>query len=363
MAGTTANTMTNPAVSASGNVDNNLIERFTGMIREQILRREQIVDHFIVQDVVNTNQVTNKSVGDTEISAVVGGQEMKATPTQVDNHSLVVDTMIMARNTMALLAMVQSDIQLQQKIAKNHVSKLIQLQDETLLTQIIKGSLTDEDEGGSGGRVSGHHGGNKVVLAAANDELDPIKMLRAIERIVLKMNEKEIDNGDMAIVVPWQQFYVLMDNEKLTNGDYTPGGTGSNGSVVSGWILKAYNMPIVPTNRIRQVAQGTGKHHQLSNASNGYRYDTLETDAGCVAIVFGSPALLVGRTMGIESDMYFNKRLKTNFIDTWFSFGAIADEFEYCGAIFAYDNAAINARQYIEAHNEEEQAALAADDE
>lgn len=366
MAGTQANNLTNPAVSASGGVDNNLIERFTGIIHEQMLRREQIVSHFRVQDVVGTNQVTNKSVGDTQLQKLVPGQEPQSKGTEMDNHSLVVDTVILARNTMAMLHMVQSDIQVQQRLANNHVKKLIQLQDETLFTQILYGTLTDEEEGGSGGRVSGHDGGNLVELDAALDELDPVKYLRAVERLVLKMNEKEVDNAEMVLATPWKQFYVLMDNEKLTNGDYVPGGAGANGSVVSGWILKAYNFPIVPTNRIRQVAHTgvDGDHHELSHAQNGYRYDTKATIAGCVGILFGMDALLVGRTMGVESDMYFNKRLKTNFIDTWFSFGAIADRYEYCGAIYASGFAVplIQSAKFKEAHTAEEKIALASDD-
>ena len=329
MSGTQANNLTNPAVSASGQVSNLLIERFTGMVHEQMMRKEQIVSHFSVQDVVGTNQVTNKSIGETELQVLVAGQEPESKGTELDNHSLVVDTVILARNTIAMLHMIQSDIKVQEKMAKNHVKKLIQLQDETLLTQIMKGARVAD------GRVSGHNGGNAVDLAANGDEADPIKYLRGLERLVLMMNEKEVDNADMVFSCPWAQFYVLMDNEKLTNGDYE---TAGNGGIVKGFVVKAYNFPIIPTNRIRQKPQDANTHHQLSNAGNGYRYDTADAIKHCVGILFGTDALLVGRTMGIDSDMYFNKRLKTNFIDSWFSFGAIADRYEFCGAIFAHDD-------------------------
>ncbi len=327
MSGTQANDLTNPAVSASGQVSNLLIERFTGIVHEQMMRKEQIVSHFRVQDVVGTNQVTNKSIGETELQVLIAGQEPESSATELDNHSLVVDTVILARNTIALLHMIQSDIEVQNKMAKNHVKKLIQLQDETLLTQIMKGSRV------ASGRVSGHNGGSAVDLAASGDEVDPIKYLRGMERLVLLLNEKEVDNEEMVFSCPWQQFYVLMDNEKLTNGDYE---TAGNGGIVKGFVVKAYNFPIVPTNRIRQKPQAANTHHQLSNAGNGYRYDTADEIKHCVGVLFGVDALLVGRTMGIDSDMYFNKRLKTNFVDSWFSFGAIADRYEFCGAIFAH---------------------------
>lgn len=338
MSGTQANSLTNPAVSASGGVDNLLIERFTGIIHEQMMRREQIVDHFDVQDVIGTNQVTNKSVGDTQLQTLVPGQEPEAAAQEMDNHSLVVDTVIMARNTIAMLHMIQSDIQVQQKMANNHVKKLIQLQDETLLTQIMKGAKA------AAGRVSGHFGGSSYTMVAVGDEVDPIKYLKAVERVVLIMNEKEVDNMDMALVCPWEQFYVLMDNEKITNGDYVPGGPGGNGSKVTGFVFKAYGFPIVPTNRIRQRAHTAIQHHQLSNKSNGYRYDTDASIKNCIGLLFGKEALLIGRTMGIEADMYFSKRLKVNFIDSWFSFGAIADRYEYCGAIFGHADMVLRSK-------------------
>ncbi len=340
MSGTNANNLTNPAVSASGGVDNILIERFTGMVHTQLMRHDGFMNHFYVEDVIETNQVTNSSVGDTEVQSLIPGQEPNASSVQMDNHSLVVDAVTLARNTIAMLHQLQTKIKLQNKMAANHVSKLVQLQDETLLTQIMYGARAAD------GRVSGHFGGNSVDLAAAGDENDPIKYLDALEALVLMMQEKEVETNTMAFACPWAQYYVLMENEQLTNGDYVPGGAGSNGSKVNGYIVKAFGFPIVPTNRIRQKAQtdvAAGSHHQLSHAGNNFRYDTIKTGLGesgtkgiqnCVGVLFGNEALLVGRTMGIEADIFFSKRLKTWFIDSWQSFGAIPDRYEHCGAIF-----------------------------
>ena len=330
MAGTNANVLTNPAVSASGQVDNLLIEKFTGIVHEQFLREERFESHFSVQDVTGTNMVTNKSVGDTQLQKLVPGQEPDATSTEYDNHSLVVDTVILARNTIAMLHDIQSDIQVQQRLAKSQAKQLVKFQDEVLLTQIIKGAQA------TSGRVSGMFGGNRVDLAAANDEKDSAKYLDALEALVLQMNEHEVDNMDLTFVCPWEQYYVLMDDDHLTNADYATG----NGGKMTGTVIKAYGFAITPTNRIHQEATGTGAsgdqgadNHFLSNSGNSFRYNTLTADAGCVGLLFGHDALLVGRTMGVQSDIYFNKRLKTYFIDSWFSFGCIADRYEFCGAI------------------------------
>lgn len=347
MPGTNANYLTNPAVSHSGEVDNLLIERFTGMVHAQLMRRDNLMSQFDVEDVIGTNQVTNSNIGETELQALVPGQEPEAHAVAMDNHSLVVDTVTLARNTIAMLHKFQSSIKVQNKMASNHVLKLVQLQDETILTQVRYGSRAAE------GRVPGHFGGNAVDLASPGDELDPVIYLDALEELVLMMNEKEVPTDAMVFACPWSQYYVLMDNEQLMHGEYVPGGAGANGSKVAGYVVRAYGFPIFPTNRIRQEAQASGVHHQLSHAGNGYRYDTVSTGLGeesdkgitnCVGILFGTSSLLVGRTMGVEADVFFNKRLKTWFVDSWQSFGAIADRYEECGAIYGADGMTIRKR-------------------
>lgn len=358
MSGDNANNLTNAAVSASGEIDSTLIERFTGMVRGQRLKTELLSRFFDKEIVVGTNQVTSSDVGDTTLDTLVPGQEPKSNGVEADNHSLVVDTVVIARNTIALLHQFQNRIKMQTKMAKNHAKKIIMLQDETFLTQVMYGAATDEEisntTGGAGvaisdstyqgGRVSGRFGGMAVKLTNNGDESDPVQYLKAFETLVLKAMEKEaMDVEEMTFACPWAQYYVLMNNDHLVAREYTPGGPGANGSKIQGMVDKAYNIPILPTNRIRQKAHGANEHHQLSNAQNGYRYDTQGTVSStsvnitnCVGVLFSMDSLLVGFTMDMDSDVFFSKRLKTNFIDTWCSFGAKPDELMACGAIFAH---------------------------
>jgi hypothetical protein len=321
MSGSQANFVTNPAVSAGGAVDNLLIERFTGIVHEQYLRTERFETQFNVQTVVGTNQVTNKNVGITEVQKLTPGQEPESKAVDFDNHSLVVDTVILARNTVAMLHDIQSDIQVQQRLASNQVKQLIKLSDETLLAQLVKGSAI------TSGRVTGQLGGTQVTLDSAGDELVPTALLDAIRELVQSLNEKEVDNHEMIFACPWAQFYALQDAEKITNKDYN--GAEGNGGIVDGYVIKAYGVRITPTNRITTATQTS----LLSNAQNGNRYNVSAVEARCVGILFGRDGLLVGRTMDVSSDIYFNKRLKTFFIDSWFSFGAIPDRYEHCGSI------------------------------
>lgn len=339
MTGTNANNLTNPAVSASGQLDSTLIEKFTGIVQEAFLKEDKFESDFRVQTVVGTNQVTTKSMGDTVVDTLTAGQEPAAHSAEFDNHSIVIDTVLLARNTVAMLHNIQSDIEVQNRLAMNQVKQLVRIEDETLLQQIIRGAQEKY------GRVSGHYGGTVVKLAAANDENDPIKFLKALRRVVQHMNEKEVEHAAMKIVIPFQQFYVLQDNDHLTNIDYN--GAAGNGGGATGFILKAVGLNLIPTNRFGLVAQVTKKStwfvdkaagdtlpktHPLAKGGMS-RYNVTADDMTAVALVYGGDALLVGKTIEIQSDIYFNKRLKTFFIDSWFSFGAIADRYEYCGIV------------------------------
>lgn len=83
----TPNTLTNVAVSASGEVDSLLIEKFNGKVNEQYLKGENILSYFDVQTVTGTNTVSNKYLGETELQVLAPGQSPNATPTQADKTS------------------------------------------------------------------------------------------------------------------------------------------------------------------------------------------------------------------------------------------------------------------------------------
>jgi hypothetical protein len=344
MAGTNTVALTNPAVSASGEVDSLLIEKFTGKVHEQYLKGENIASYFDMIKVQNTNKVSNKYLGDTSIQALVPGQEPEANPTEYDKNALVIDTTLLARNAVAMLHDVQQDISDNKgKLAKNQSKQLKKFEDEMLIQQMLHGVISNTSTARSATpRVSGHGFSISLTISDAQALL-PNELLASIEDVLEDIMEQEgPEINEMAVLTPWVYFNVLSDAERLVNRDYTT----ESGVKIKGFTLKRFSIPIIPSNRFPTVANSSSNRNLLSNADNAYRYDVTAGMLDAVAIVFSPEALLFGRSIDLEGDIFWDKKTKSFFIDSWFAEGAIPDRWEAVGAVFGggSTNAAITAR-------------------
>lgn len=343
MAGSTATPLVNPAVSASGEVDSLLIEKFNGKVHEEYLKGENLQMFFDMQEVQGTNMVSNKYIGETELQTLIPGQEAEGSAVEYDKNALVVDTSVISRNIVAQLHDVQSDIEgNKSKIAKNQVKKLKQLEDEMIIQQMLLGAISNTEAARTTPRVKGH--GFSIKIDISNAQADEANsMLAAIEAALEAQVEQEVDVENIVALMPWKYFNVLADAERLVNKDYVT----ESGVTISGFVLKRWNIPVMPSNRFPKVVHSGSNHHLLSNAQNDNRYDTTAEMLNAVAVLFAPDALLLGRTIDLQGDIFWDKKTKSWFIDSWFAEGAIPDRWEAVAAVFrgaAADNAEITAR-------------------
>jgi len=342
MAGSQAGALTNPAVSASGEVDSLLIEKFTGKVHEQYLKGENLQAYFNMQEVTGTNMVSNKYIGETELQAMIAGQEAEGHEVEYDKNALVVDTSVIARNIVAQLHDVQSDIESNKsKIAMNQTKQIKKLEDEMIIQQCIFGAISNTEAVRTTPRVKGHGFSIKTVISDVQaDEANSI--LAAIELSLEKQLEQDVEINDVVLVMPWASFNALSDAERLVNKDYTL----ESGVTISGFVLKRWNLPVVPSNRFPKVAHTGSKHHLLSKSSNQYRYDVTTEMTNCVGILFTADSLLMGRTIALQGDIFWDKKTKAFFVDSWFAEGAIPDRWEATSAVFkgGSENAAVKTR-------------------
>lgn len=321
----TPNNLTNVAVSASGEVDSLLIEKFNGKVNEQYLKGENIMSYFDVQTVTGTNIVSNKYLGETELQVLAPGQSPAATSTQADKNQLVIDATVIARNTVAHLHDVQGDIDsLKPKLATNQAKQLKKMEDEMLIQQMLLGGIANTQDKRKKPRVKGH--GFSVNVEVNEDEalVNPQYVMAAVEFALEQQLEQEVDISDVAILMPWRYFNVLRDADRIVDKRYT---ISQSGATIQGFVLSSYNCPVIPSNRFPKFYAGQ-KHHLLSNEDNGYRYDPTVEMNGAIAVLFTADALLVGRSIDITGDIFYEKKEKTYYIDTFMSEGAIPDRWE-----------------------------------
>lgn len=342
MAGSTATPLVQPAVSASGEVDSLLIEKFTGKVHEQYLKGENLQAYFDVQVVTGTNMVSNKYIGETAIQVMIAGQEAEGSEVEYDKNALVVDTAVIARNIVAQLHDVQSDIDSNKsKIATNQVKQIKKLEDQMIIQQLLLGSISNTKAVRTTPRVAGHGFSVKVTISDAQ-ATEPNSVLSAIEEAIAQQVKQEVDTMDLTIMLTIDAFDALSDAERLINKDYTL----ESGVKVNGFVLKGRNIPVVPSNRFPTVAHTGANHHLLSKATNDFRYDVTAEMVKGIGVIFAQDALLMGRTIDLQGDIFWDKKTKAFFIDSWYAEGAIPDRWESVSAIFkgGAENAAVKAR-------------------
>ena len=333
------NMQVNPAVPNNNEVDTLLIEKFNGVVHQQYLEGENLLSGFNVQEVVGTNMVSNKYIGDTTLQTLTPGQDPDATDTEFNKNALIVDTIVLGRNTVHSLHDLQNDFSLMEKLAKNQMGKLKTLEDQMVIQQLLDGGLTggvydpyaNTITGGTS-RVRGHGVAIKVDLKSDLTQAnDPYQLVSAIEIALMGLVIQRIPLQGLKCIVPVNEFSLLVDYGFIAQ---SAGGnnetSGTNFSGLKG-TLKGYNIPVMGSTEFTQMKLNPhdgATNHLLSNANNGNRYNVTSAMRASHAVIYGTDALLAGRTISLQGDIFFDKKTKGNFIDSWFAEGCIPDRYD-----------------------------------
>lgn len=328
-------------VSASGEAKSLAIEKYNGQVKRAYSTDPSMMQYFDLETVTGTNVVSNKYLGTTEIQALAPGKDVRGAGAEFDKNSLVIDTTIMARNVVGVLADVQDDIQTKGKLAEEQIRAIKNMENRMLIQQGIYGAVINTQVKRTNPRVKGH--GFSIIkgIKEADAALLPLKLMAGIEFVVEEMMIQDVDPSMLTIFMPWPEFNCLRDADRIVDARYNT----ASGSTVTGFVLKSFNIPIVPTNHFPKKSRDhtnidgvNNAHHILSNASNSYRYDVATGVDGadqekCAALVIGREGLLVGRSIDLEGKIWFNDANKSWYIDSWLSEGAIPDRWEHLAAL------------------------------
>ncbi len=279
--------------------------------------------------------VSNRYIGGTTVQRLVAGQEPEATPTSFDKNALVVDTVLLARASEAMFHRIQSDIEIQGRLASDQSARLKEIEDQMVIQQLIAG-------GNTGGKFTGlkvdggvrrldNQGAAVKVEVKASQMADPYVLASSIEWALNGLIAQKVPLGGLKVLLPINEFSVLADYGVISADGVSSSVEGVYMAGLSG-KLKSYGVRVVGSQQFTQILASTANddtnHHLLSNADNGYRYDVTADTQKCRAIIYGRDALLCGRTMDLQSDIFFDKKVKCYFIDTWMSEGAIPDRYD-----------------------------------
>jgi hypothetical protein len=344
MSGSTNNNLVNPAVGAD--VSTLLIEKFNGVVHEQYLKGENLLSGFTVQDVVGTNIVSDKYMGETSLQTLTPGQEPEATnDTEFNKNALVVDTIVLGRNTVHTLHDIQNDFDVMTKLATNQTGKIKTMEDQMVVQQLLATGLT----GGvydpyantiTGGisRVTGQGVAIEVGLKDDDSQAqDPYQLVSAIEISLMGLVTQRVPIAGLKVLVPIAEFGLLVDYGFIAQ---TEGGsneaTGTMFDANLSGRLKGWGLPVQGSVEFTQMKINPHDgldHSLLSNANNGNRYDVTDDMKAANAIIYQQDALLCGRTIALSTDIFFDQKTKGYFIDSWLSEGATTGRYDNCAVV------------------------------
>lgn len=340
-----ANNLVNSAVSASGEVPTLLIEKYDGQVKRAYKEKVGMMSYFDLKEVQGTNSVSNKYMGTVQIQGLAAGKSIKGTTTEFDKNRLVIDTSVAARNLVGILADVQDDIQTKGKLAEEQVDAMVEMEDRMLIQQVAYGAIMNTKAKRTKPRVRGHGFSIDVKIKKETTQW-PNAIMAAIEAALEKQLQQNTPIKKFACLMPWEYFNALRDAERIVNATYVT----ASGTTIEGFVLKSFNLPIVPTNSLPNkdrdhldINQEVSEHHLLSNAANDYRYDVIDSGddsmKDIVGLLFGTEGLMVGRSITLQGKIWFNDDNKTYYIDSWMAEGAIPDRWEQLAVVRVVDDA------------------------
>lgn len=141
--------------------------------------------------------------------------------------------------------------------------------------------------------VDGLPGGSVITLSAAGDELDGLKLAKALFAAAQTLDEKNVPEDGRCVFLRPAQYYALAQSTVVINKDW-----GGAGAYADGKVLRVAGIEIVKSNNVPKavVANGTVE----AGTANRYAGDFSKT----VGVVFHSSAVGTVKLLdlGMESE-------------------------------------------------------------
>lgn len=297
-----------------------MIEMFNNVVRERTFLKS-LTDGVITRTpLVNTDTMSNAAYTDPTLQAVVAGVEPDSTPVTQGDSIVQVKQPIIARVTESMLAKVQDRLNIYGRMPAAFSKILSKAIDEIQFHKMVQAGLATAGAGG----LTALPSGERFELAAANDELDGVKMEKAIRGINVAKMKDEIETSDGLFYVNPDVYGGLLDAEKLISNFYS----GGNGDFAGFDIMKAGGFKIVPTNRLPNTV----------NASHimGTSYNISAEEATTVACWGQAESVMSAESIPLTANAYFDDRLLTYFVDAYIAFGTAIDNPAYSATILSY---------------------------
>ena len=306
------------------------IEKFDGRVHETMQNAGILDSVFEFRPLVGTDTMSNNVMGNPTLQKVEAGVEPAGKQIEVGKQIVQVKTPIIARVIEAMLPAIQDHLDIKSRTPANFGKRIAKSIDEVLFVQIVKSVLYDDGAGdGSGGILPK---GTVVNLGAGGDELLADELTTAVYDVAQGLAEGEIEMYDGKLYMAPAQYFTLLKNQDLLNADFNK----DNGSFAHASIHTVSGMPIVMTNRISQAVDTVAAPAFTDSTASlyGAAYETSAAEAKAVALFATPDSIMVAQSIPLTSDVYWDKKTLSWFIDSYLAIGAAPDRTDVNGAVF-----------------------------
>lgn len=294
-----------------------VIPEYVGEVTGTFERMAKLSPFVDFKSVQGTATITKEGIGESTLGVITPGETPDQTSqNQFAQHSLTVDTVVLARTMLPILDVFQKRYDVRTALGREHGKKIAKFYDQSVAIQAAKAAALSAS---SYGALPGHSGGTTVTLADLAAAKDPAILYSAISDMLAAMEDKDVDpQGDGVILALRPDlFYALSDAEQIVNSNYV---TFNGKEIVNAKVLKAHGIPVISSNNVPR-SNITG--HLLSNSRNSNAYDGNFTKL--MAVAFAPEALLGGETIPLTSKVFWDDVSKHWYVDSWLSYGVKPD--------------------------------------
>lgn len=298
------------------------IEKFQTKVQMQYVQESELDGYFEVIDLKGTNHASNDGLGSTTLAALVAGVAPAGTKIERGRGKVYVKVPVVARTTFGVLEDVQDNIGVRGKTAEIQGRELAVFYDETLYAMAVATALETDP---ANLKVSTYALGKSVILDAAGDEEDGVKLEAAINECAVDIQDKmKMKPTDFIIKVPVKQHNALARNLTLISRDYND----ANGDFAKREVMRASGMPIDVSYSLPSAV----------NASHlmGTEYNVSALMARCVALIMSPDCLLVARSISLTSKVWWNEDNKCWYVDSYYAFGCAPDRYEAAAVVLKF---------------------------
>jgi hypothetical protein len=312
--------ITRPAQqNLAGAIDALMIEKFDGKVFTEY-QKDSITDSaFDMPTLTGTNTLSNNAMGKPTLTSVVPGIEPDSSLVEVGKVIVQVLTPIISRVLEPMLENVQDRLDIKGRLPKEQARVISKEVDKIILHKCVQSAMKTTGVG----EIATIPGGFTHELATGKD-IDTTALLAGLADIALHLADNEIEVTDGVVYILPAQFFALLNADKLIDANFSK----ENGNFSMAKVDKAYGLQLVMTTRLPQAA----------NASHimGTAYNVSAEEATVVMCFAARDAIMSAQSIPLTSDVYWDKKTLSYFIDSYMAFGTAVQRPDEAAAVFTY---------------------------